>query len=47
MCMKVKLRMRNQLKGKGSQRVRYETERLKDEGTRKAFTVALKNRYEM
>ena len=46
-CMKVKLRLRNEPKGEKSTRVRYDTAKLRDENIRKAFSIALKNRYQM
>ena len=34
-------------RGKKSMRVRYDTAKLRDENTRKAFSIVLKNRYQM
>jgi hypothetical protein len=44
-CMEVKLRLRTNPREKGRTRTKYDTAKLKDEDTRKAFTIALKNRY--
>ena len=33
--------------GEKSMRVRYDTAKLRDENTRKVFSIALKNRYQM
>ena len=46
-CMEVKLRLRTNPREKGRTRTKYDTVKLKDEDTRKAFTIALKNRYGM
>ena len=46
-CMKVKLRLRNEPKGAKSIRERYDTAKLRDENTRKAFSITLKNRYQI
>ena len=45
--MKVKLRLITNPRQKGRTRPRYDTTKLKDEKLRKAFTIALKNRYEL
>ena len=45
--MKVKLRLRTNTKEKDSMRARYDTPKLEEDDVRKAFTIALKNRYEI
>ena len=45
--MKVKLRLRTNIKEKDSMRPRYDTAKLEEDDVRKAFTIALKNRFEI
>ncbi|CAB3979400.1 Hypothetical predicted protein [Paramuricea clavata] len=43
--MEVKLRLKTNPREKGRKRTKYDTAKLKDEDTRKTFTIALKNRH--
>ena len=45
-CMKVKLSLRNQPKDKGKTRIKYDIEKLREEGIAKMFSITLKNRYQ-